>query len=71
MAAGTCEDFVNSNPDDENAAHGLKRLGESYEKQSLTIDRDQAITLKAIDRFTFLKISLSHEPLRERRGRAP
>lgn len=55
MAAGTCEDFVNSNPDDENAAHGLKRLGESYEKQSLTIDRDQAITLKAIDRFTFLK----------------
>ena len=54
-AAGTYEDFVNSYPEDENAAYALKRLGESYEKQSPTIDRDQAITLKAIERFTFLK----------------
>src|SRR5208283_5707841 len=55
MAATTYEDFVNSYPDDENAAYALKRLAESYEKQSPTIDRDQAITLKAIERFTFLR----------------
>jgi lipopolysaccharide transport protein LptA len=33
----------------------LKRLGESYEKQSPTLDRDQAMTVKAVERFTFLK----------------
>jgi outer membrane protein assembly factor BamD len=55
MAGGSYEDFVNSYPDDENAAYALHRLGECYEKQSLTADRDQAITLKAIERFTFLK----------------
>ncbi len=55
LAASTYEDFVNSYPEDENAAYAMKRLGESYEKQSPTIDRDQAITLKAIERFTFLK----------------
>ena len=55
MAGGSYEDFVNSYPDDENAAYALHRLGECYEKQSLTLDRDQAITLKAIERFTFLK----------------
>ena len=54
-AGGTYEDFVNSYPEDENAAYALKRLGECYEKQSPTIDRDQAITLKALERFTFLK----------------
>ena len=55
LAAGTYEDFVNSYPEDESAAYALHRLGECYEKQSPTIDRDQAITLKAIERFTFLK----------------
>ncbi len=55
LAGGTYEDFVNSYPDDENAAYALHRLGECYEKQALTIDRDQAITLKAVERFTFLK----------------
>jgi outer membrane protein assembly factor BamD len=55
LAGGTYEDFVNSYPDDENAAYALHRLGECYEKQALTVERDQAITLKAIERFTFLK----------------
>ncbi|HUJ89611.1 MAG TPA: outer membrane protein assembly factor BamD [Syntrophorhabdales bacterium] len=49
------EDFVNSTPDDENAAHALRQLGEGYEEQTLTINRDQAITLKAVNRFTFVK----------------
>jgi len=55
MAGGAYEDFVNSYPDDENAAYALHRLAECYEKQSLTADRDQAITLKAMERYTFLK----------------
>ncbi len=55
LAGGVYEDFVNSYPDDENAAYAMRRLGECYEKQALTVDRDQAITLKAIERFTFLK----------------
>ena len=55
LASGVYEDFVNSYPDDENAAYAMRRLGECYEKQALTVDRDQAITLKAIERFTFLK----------------
>lgn len=54
-AANTYEDFVNSYPDDENAAYALGRLAECYEKQSPTLDRDQAITVKAVERFTFLK----------------
>jgi outer membrane protein assembly factor BamD len=55
MAASTYEDFVNSNPDDENAPYAMKRLAESYEKELPTIDRDQAITLKALERYIFLK----------------
>jgi outer membrane protein assembly factor BamD len=55
MAASTYEDFVNTYPDDENAPYALKRLGESYEKEMPTIDRDQAITFKAIERFIYLK----------------
>jgi outer membrane protein assembly factor BamD len=55
LAASTYEDFVNSYPDDENGAYALKRLAESYERQSPTLDRDQAITVKAIERYTFLK----------------
>jgi outer membrane protein assembly factor BamD len=55
LAANTYEDFFNSYPDDENAAYAMKRAGECYEKQSPTLDRDQAITVKAVERFTFLK----------------
>jgi outer membrane protein assembly factor BamD len=55
MAANTYEDFVNNYPDDENAPYAMKRLAESYEKELPTIDRDQAITFKAVERFTFLK----------------
>jgi outer membrane protein assembly factor BamD len=55
MAAGIYEDFVNSYPEDENAAYALRRLAECYEKLSPDLDRDQANTFKAIERFTFLK----------------
>jgi outer membrane protein assembly factor BamD len=55
LAAGTYEDFVNTYPDDENAPYALRRLAECYDKELPTIDRDQTVTLKAIERYTFLK----------------
>jgi len=55
IASAIYEDFVNSYPEDENAAYALRRLAECYDKLSPTIDRDQANTFKAIERFTFLK----------------
>ena len=55
VAAAIYEDFVNSYPEDENAAYALRRLAECYEKLSPAIDREQANTFKAIERFTFLK----------------
>jgi outer membrane protein assembly factor BamD len=55
MAASTYENFVSAHPEDENAPYVLLRLGESYENLSLSIDRDQANTLKAIEKYTFLK----------------
>jgi outer membrane protein assembly factor BamD len=54
-AAAVYEDFVNSYPEDENAAYALRRLAECYEKQSPSIERDQSNTFKAVERFTFLK----------------
>jgi outer membrane protein assembly factor BamD len=62
MAASTYEDFINSYPDDENAAYALKRLGESYEKELPTIDRDQAVTFKALERFVYLKNRYPNSP---------
>ena len=55
LAAGVYEDFFKSHPDDENVPYVLSRLGECYDKESLTIDRDQEFTLKAIERLTYLK----------------
>ncbi|MCX8023348.1 MAG: lipopolysaccharide transport periplasmic protein LptA [Syntrophorhabdaceae bacterium] len=55
LASGVYEDFLNAHPDDENVPYVLKRLGDCYEKLSLPFDRDQAYTLKALDRYTFLK----------------
>jgi outer membrane protein assembly factor BamD len=55
LASGIYEDFFNSHPEDENIPYVLMRLGGCYEKVSLSIDRDQAYTLKAIERFTYLK----------------
>ena len=54
LAVGVYTDFVNSHPDDENAPYVLWRLGESFERLSLTIDRDQVYTLKAVERLTYL-----------------
>jgi outer membrane protein assembly factor BamD len=55
LAAGVYEDFFKSHPDDENVPYVLSRLGECYDKESLSIDRDQEFTLKSIERLTYLK----------------
>lgn len=48
------EDFFNAHPEDENIPYVLKKLGECYERLSLSFDRDQAYTIKAIERYTYL-----------------
>jgi outer membrane protein assembly factor BamD len=55
LASGVYEDFFNTHPEDENIPYVLTRLGECYEKLSLSFDRDQAYTLKAIERYVYLK----------------
>jgi len=55
LAGGVYTDFLNAHPDDENVPYVLRRLAECFESLSLTIDRDQAYTLKAIERLTYLK----------------
>jgi len=62
VAAVIYEDFVTSYPEDENAAYAERRLAECYEKQSPIIERDQANTFKAIERFTFLKNRYATSP---------
>jgi len=48
------EDFFKAHPEDENIPYVLLRIGECYEKLALSMDRDQAYTLKAIERYTYL-----------------
>lgn len=55
IAAGVYEDFFKAHPEDENTPYVLMRLGACYEKVALSMDRDQAYTLKAIERYTYLK----------------
>ncbi len=55
QAASVYEDFFNAHPEDENAPYVLARLGECYERLSPSIDRDQANTYKAIEKYTLLK----------------
>lgn len=55
LAAGVYEDFFNAHPEDGNIPYVLRQLGESYTRLSPTIDRDQAYTVKAIERFTYLR----------------
>jgi outer membrane protein assembly factor BamD len=55
LAVNVYEDFFKSHPEDENVPYVLSRLGECYEKLSPLIDRDQAYTLKSIERLTYLK----------------
>jgi outer membrane protein assembly factor BamD len=55
QAAGIYEEFYRAHPDDENIPYVLSRLSMSYEKLSLSFDRDQGYTVKAIERLTFLK----------------
>ncbi|HEX2965493.1 MAG TPA: lipopolysaccharide transport periplasmic protein LptA [Syntrophorhabdaceae bacterium] len=62
MATSVYEDFFRAHPEDENAPYVLSRLGECYEKESLTIDRDQAYTLKGIERLTYLKNRYPNSP---------
>jgi lipopolysaccharide export system protein LptA len=49
------EDFFKAHPEDENIPYVLLRIGECYDKLALSMDRDQAYTLKAIERYTYLK----------------
>jgi outer membrane protein assembly factor BamD len=53
-ALSTYEDFFKAHPEDENIPYVLLRIGECYEKLALSMDRDQAYTLKAIERYTYL-----------------
>jgi len=55
LAAGTYEDYFKAHPDEENIPYVLFRLGECYEKLSPSVDRDQANTIKGIERITYLK----------------
>lgn len=55
LAVNVYEDFFKSHPNDENVPYVLARLGECYEKLSPLVDRDQAYTLKSIERLTYLK----------------
>jgi lipopolysaccharide transport protein LptA len=55
LASGVYEDFLTAHPQDENIPYVLIKLGECYEKLSLSLDRDQAYTIKAIERYTYLK----------------
>jgi len=55
LALGTYEDFFKAHPEDENIPYVLLRIGECYEKLALSLDRDQAYTLKAIERYTYLR----------------
>jgi len=55
LAAGTYEDYFKAHPDEENIPYVLFRLGECYEKLSPSIDRDQANTMKGIERITYLR----------------
>ncbi|MEN6617049.1 MAG: lipopolysaccharide transport periplasmic protein LptA [Syntrophorhabdus sp.] len=55
LAAGTYEDYFKAHPDEENIPYVLFRLGECYEKLSPTVDRDQANTVKGIERITYLR----------------
>jgi len=55
LASGVYEDFFNNHPEDENIPYVLSKLGECYEKLSLSFDRDQGYTLKAIEKYVYLK----------------
>ncbi len=55
LATGTYEDYFKAHPDEENIPYVLFRLGECYEKLSPSVDRDQANTVKGIERITYLR----------------
>ncbi len=48
------EEFISSYPNDVNIPYVLFRCGESYERMSLSKDRDQEHTYKAIEKYTSL-----------------
>lgn len=55
LALNMYEDFFKAHPEDENIPYVLLRIGDCYDKLALSMDRDQAYTLKAIERYTYLK----------------
>ncbi len=55
LATSTYEDYFKAHPDEENIPYVLFKLGECYEKLSPSVDRDQANTVKGIERITYLR----------------
>jgi outer membrane protein assembly factor BamD len=55
LATSTYEDYFKAHPDEENIPYVLFKLGECYEKLSPSADRDQANTIKGIERITYLR----------------
>jgi outer membrane protein assembly factor BamD len=55
LASSVYEDFLRLHPEDENVPYVISRLAACYERLSLSVDRDQANTLKAIEHLTYLK----------------
>jgi outer membrane protein assembly factor BamD len=55
LASGVYEEFLKAHPEDENIPYVLLQAGQCYERLSLSIDRDQGYTNKAIERFTYLQ----------------
>jgi outer membrane protein assembly factor BamD len=55
LATSTYEDYFKAHPDEENIPYVLFKLGECYEKLSPSVDRDQANTIKGIERITYLR----------------
>jgi outer membrane protein assembly factor BamD len=62
LAGGVYADFLNTHPDDENVPYVLWQLADCFDKESLSIDRDQSYILKAIERLTFLKNRYPQSP---------
>ncbi|MCS7280959.1 MAG: outer membrane protein assembly factor BamD [Desulfobacterota bacterium] len=54
------EDFASSFPNDENIPYVLLKCGECYEKLSLSFERDQEYTYKALEKYTILLSRFPH-----------
>jgi outer membrane protein assembly factor BamD len=55
LASGMYEEYLKAYPGDENVPYALMKVGDCYEKLSLSVDRDQAYVVKAVERYTYLR----------------